>query len=79
MDAERQFVPFVPQPDRHRGVTAGVFGRVLDRFEAAQVHRVLDVGRARPDVPGRDLDRDPADLALGPQGVNEPPRGKQRR
>ena len=39
---------------RHGGVAAAVLGRVLDRFQAAQVHRPLDVRFAQSDVAGHD-------------------------
>ena len=71
--------PVAVELHRHGGAAAAVLGRVLDRLQAAQVHRPLDVRLAQSDVAGHDRHGDRAVPSLDAEGGGHSVRGQHRR
>src|SRR6185437_10349029 len=76
--AEQQAAGLLPQPDLDLRA-AGVLGRVLERFQAAEVHGGLDLKAVPAEAGGRDGDRQGRAPAGGAERLAEPAVGEQRR
>src|SRR6185437_9201824 len=76
--AEQQAAGLLPQPDLDLRA-AGVLGRVLERFQAAEVHGGLDLKAVPDEAGGRDGDRQGRAPAGGAERLAEPAVGEQRR
>ena len=77
-DREQQPPGLLPDPHRHPRLRC-VLGGVLQRLQAAEVDRRLDLGRVPPDAVGAHGDGQRAAVARGPERLSQPAVDEQRR
>src|SRR5215472_5230125 len=76
--SEQQTAGLLPEPDRHCRLR-GVLGGVLQRLQAAEIDRGLNVGRVPADASRGDDDRERAPASCCLERAGQAAVGEQRR